>query len=198
MESTIPAEKADLYTGVRGRDRAPGRPGDTGASTTRRRCSSRSASRTSRRSSSSRCVDENALAGLAVRRLLRRRDAEVEPRRRCAARSRPRPPQPGRVPGSPGDAAPRPALVPARAADRRAEHVPGLAHVRRRLRLPRSGSSGRRRTATTLSVSGHATGRVPTTVEFRRTRLRPGSTGHGLGRRWRRRPASDGHEPGAT
>jgi hypothetical protein len=29
--------------------------------------------------------------------------------------------------------------------------------------------------ATTLSVSGHATGRVPTTVEFRRTRLRPGS-----------------------
>jgi hypothetical protein len=29
--------------------------------------------------------------------------------------------------------------------------------------------------ATTLSVSGHATGRVPTAVEFRRTRLRPGS-----------------------
>jgi hypothetical protein len=29
--------------------------------------------------------------------------------------------------------------------------------------------------ATTLSVTGHATGRVPTPVEFRRTRLRPGS-----------------------
>ena len=39
-----------------------------------------------------------------------------------------------------------------------------------RVRIERVATHG-----TTLSVSGRATGRVPTTVEFRRTRLRPGS-----------------------
>ena len=171
VESTIASEKAALHR-RRGRRRAPRRPGDAGSLLPAGAASSRSASRTSGVPGLLARRRERA-PGLAVRRLLRRRHAEVEPRGGQGG-GRPRPPQPGRVLGPPGHATPWRALVPPGATEGRGEHVPDLAQVRRdcpyRIRIERATTH-----ATTLSVSGHAIGRVPTTIEFRRTRLRPGS-----------------------
>ena len=135
MESTFPADKAGLYTGA---EAATVHPVDqaTQALYYEQALELAFCQPNVQAFLVFSLIDENALPGWQSGVYY----ADGTPKSSLAAvqgRRRPRPPQPGRVPGPPGHAAARPALVPARTADCPGEHVPDLAHVRRRLLLSR-------------------------------------------------------------